>query len=119
MLQMLDRTPAGRNAIVVIHGDHGSRISPSVPVLGGIDLTEREMLMVHSTLFAIRIPGRPGGTIPGTFALDELMADFRKRDFSSAPRPEETPARVRIMDSGWTPREWRSLPSFDESLSTS
>ena len=112
MLDSLDRTPAGREAIVLIHGDHGSRISPAVPYLGGPDLTEREMLMAHSTFFAIRVPGEAAGEVAGTHALDELMADFRTRDFASAPRPEPATARVMIMDTEWVPREWRPLPEF-------
>ena len=112
MLDVLDRTTAGREAIVVIHGDHGSRISPAVPYLGGPELTEREMLMAHSTFFAMRVPGEPAGEVAGAVALDELMADFHARDFASAPRPAPAPARVMIMDTDWVPREWRALPEF-------
>ena len=112
MLDALDRTPAGREAIVVLHGDHGSRISPAVPYLGGPELNEREMIMAHSTIFAIRVPGEAPSEIPGPYSLDELMADFRARDFASAPRPEPAPARVMIMDTDWVPREWRPLPDF-------
>jgi len=114
VLATLDRTPAGRNAIVLIHGDHGSRITPAMPYLGGPKLSQREMLMSHSTLFAVRVPGEAAGEIAGTHALDELMADFRRRDFASAPRPKAAPARVLIMDANWDPREWRSLPDFSQ-----
>ena len=113
MLDALDRTPAGRDAIVVLHGDHGSRISPIAPFLGGPTLTKRELQMSYSAFFGIRVPGEPGGEVSGTHALDELMADFRKRDFLSAPRPEQTTPSVLMMDARWVPRERRPLPDFE------
>ena len=48
-------------------------------------------------MFAIRVPGEAPGEIPGPHALDELMADFRARDFAAAPRPAAAPARVLVM----------------------
>jgi len=112
MMDALDRTPAGRQAIVIIHGDHGSRITPVVPFLDGPALTELEVLTSHSTLFAIRVPGELAATVDGPVALDELMGDFARRDFASAPRPPRTPARVYLMDMEWIPREMRDLPDF-------
>ena len=112
LLDVLDRTPAGREAIVVIHGDHGSRIAPSQPIIGGPALSQRELLMSYSTLFAIRVPGEPAGEVAGTFAVAELMADFRARDFASAPRPAPGPGRVIATDPNGQPREWWQLPSF-------
>lgn len=113
MLDALDRTKAGREAIVVIHGDHGSRISPVAPYLGGPDLTTRELMMSHSAFFGVRVPGEAGAEVPGTFALDELMADFRKRDFLSGPRPAQTKPSILIMDAHWVPQERRPLPDFE------
>lgn len=112
MLDVLGRSPAGREAVVLIHGDHGSRIAPAHPSLDGPDLSPREMLMAHSTLFAIRVPEESAAVIPDPHALDELMADFHARDFASAPRPEGTPARVLITDSYRPGSEWRALPDF-------
>lgn len=113
LLDVLDRTKAGREAIVLIHGDHGSRISRGQPFVGGPELSRREMLMSYSTLFAIRIPGEQAGEIPGTYALDELMADFRARDFASAPRPRVTPAEVLIKNPKVPSPQRKSLPGFD------
>jgi hypothetical protein len=113
MLDRLNQSAAGREAIVLIHGDHGSRISPIAPFLGGPDLTERELLMSHATFFAMRVPGEPGGEVPGTYALEELMADFRARDFAAAPRPPESDRTMLLMDAQWIPRERRKLPDFE------
>lgn len=112
MLDALDRSAAGREAIVLIHGDHGSRIAPSQPFVDGPALSQRELLMAYSTLFAIRVPGEAGGEVGGTHALDELMADFRARDFASAPRPAPAATRVAAIDAYGVPRAWRRLPGF-------
>lgn len=113
LLNELDRTPAGREAIILFHGDHGSRIAPSQPIVDAPPLSPREEIMSFSTFYAIRIPGEASGEIPGTHALDELMADFRNRDFASAPRPPSTAPSAAYIDAMGTPKEWRELPSFE------
>ncbi len=113
MLDTLERTPAGRSAIVILHGDHGSRITPIVPYIDGPKLSDHDVLLSHSTFFAIRVPNEPAATITGTYALDELMGDFAARDFASGPRPIERQARYMLMDTEWIPRRWVNLPDFD------
>ncbi|GGD48663.1 hypothetical protein GRI62_07905 [Erythrobacter arachoides] len=110
MLDALDRTAAGREAIVLIHGDHGSRISPYVPYIGGPQLTDRELLMAHSAFFAIRVPGEPAAELAGSYALETLMADFRARDFRSAPRPLAARPAMLLMNARSVPTERRALP---------
>jgi hypothetical protein len=113
MLDMLNGTRAGREALVLVHGDHGSRIAPAQPYLGGPELSQRQMLMSHSTFFAIRVPGEAAGEVAGTHALDDLMADFSARDFASAPRPRDAAAEVWFMDAAGAPHERHPLPSFE------
>lgn len=113
MMRVLDTTRAGREAIVLIHGDHGSRISPIAPYRGGPQLSERELLMSHSTMFAIRVPGEEAGVISGTYALEDLMGDFRARDFRAAPHPQPRAPEMVLMDAQWIPRERRKLPDFE------
>lgn len=114
LLDALDRTPAGRQAIVLIHGDHGSRIAPTQPSVDGPELSPRELLMSYSTFFAIRVPGEDPGEVPGTHSLGELMADYRAREFAAAPRPAPAPDQVAATDASGTPREWSPLPSFTQ-----
>ena len=61
LIETLDLTPAGREAIVLIHGDHGSRIAPTQPFIDGPQLSRRELLMSYSTFYAIRVPGESAG----------------------------------------------------------
>jgi hypothetical protein len=110
MLAALDETRAGREAIVLIHGDHGSRIAPQQPFIDRPKLNERQLLMSYLTFFAIRVPGESAVQVPGAHALDDLMADFRARDFASAPRPKEADTRVYSLDEAGNPRAARPLP---------
>jgi hypothetical protein len=112
MLEVLNRTRAGREAIVLIHGDHGSRIAPQQPFLERPELNDRQLLMSYLTFFAIRVPGEAANQVPGAHALDDLMADFRARDFTSAPRPMAAPSRVYSLDEDGNARAGRPLPMF-------
>jgi hypothetical protein len=116
MLDVLQRSQAGREAVVLIHGDHGSRIAPAHPTLDGPELSPREMLMAHSTLFVIRVPGEAARVVKEAHALDELMADFRARDFASAPRPKSAPALILVTDPTRSGVDRQLLPSFDPDL---
>ncbi len=112
LLDALDQTEAGREAIVIVHGDHGSRISPVAPYLGGPELTNRELAMSHSTFFGIRVPGEAAGEVRGQYELGELLGGFMDKDFAGAPRPAPSSPFVYIIDAQWVPRERRPLPDF-------
>lgn len=113
LLDALNQTQAGREAIVIVHGDHGSRISPIAPYLGGPDLTNREMVMSHSTFFGIRVPGEAAAEVPGAVELGELMGDFHRGDFRTGPRPTESKPYIYIIDAHWVPKGKRPLPDFE------
>ena len=68
--------------------------------------------MSYSPFFAIRVPGESPGEVPGTHSLGRLMADFRAREFATAPRPAPAVDQVAVTDAAGTPREWRPLPGF-------
>lgn len=112
MMDTLDKTQAGRDAIVLIHGDHGSRTIETVPFVGGPKLNVRDLALSYSTFFAIRIPGERAASVPGRFALDALVGDFARSNFTSGPRPQEQPAEVLTMDTDWIPRVREKLPEF-------
>jgi hypothetical protein len=61
-------------AIVVVHGDHGSRILESPPVARNADrLTREDFRAGYSTLFAVRRPGLAAGIEPGLAPLQPLL----------------------------------------------
>ena len=72
-----------RDAIVVLHGDHGSRITlnvqPPAPP------RESDAVDVYSTLFAVRSPGISPGQDARQSAITCLLAELVAGDFKTAP----------------------------------
>lgn len=118
LLIALDQTEAGRSAIVVIHGDHGSRTIDSVPWVGGPPPGQRAMAVTHSAFFAIRVPGEAAAIRPGRAALDELFGSFAAKRFSASPSPVGGPPQVYLMDADWVPRQRVALPDFTGKLTS-
>ena len=114
LIAELDKTEAGRAAIVLIQGDHGSRTVDHVPLADGTRPSLRAMTMTHSAFFAMRIPGEPSASVQGRYALDELFGAFAATGFSTAPRPVSRSAEVYLMDENWIPRQRIALPEFTQ-----
>ena len=112
LLKALARSPAGLNAIVIIHGDHGSRLTtvdPNEPNRGSF--TDDDMIAGYSTLFAIRAPGVQPGYLTSPQPISLLLRDFTRSGFTSAPRP--APPQVHLVtldDFDWKPRGAYPLP---------
>ena len=65
-----------RDAIVIIHGDHGSRIMQRSPLAAHADrLTRQDFNDAFSTLFAVRSPRLNAGVEREQRPLQELLAD--------------------------------------------
>lgn len=118
MLAALDRTEAGRSAIVLIQGDHGSRTIDGVPTSEGPAPNHRAMTVTHSAFFALRVPGEAAAIRPGRAALDELFGGFAANGFAASPAPTGGPAEVYLMDGMWIPRKRVPLPEFTEKLTS-
>lgn len=64
------------DAIVILHGDHGSRIvQRSVVAQNAARLTREDFNDGFSTLFAVRLPGRGTGVVRGARPLQELLSE--------------------------------------------
>jgi Sulfatase len=64
------------SALVVVHGDHGSRIFRNLPTArNAARLTREDLNDGYSTLFALRKPGVEPGIAPGMRPLQELLAE--------------------------------------------
>lgn len=64
-----------RNASIIVHGDHGSRISLFRPLLSkGASLSKTDYLDDYSTLYALKRPGLAEGTDDRMASLKELFA---------------------------------------------
>lgn len=63
------------DSIIILHGDHGSRNVQHEPITQNMALlTEDDYKDAFSTLYAIKIPGKPGGYDSSAHPLEELLA---------------------------------------------
>jgi hypothetical protein len=115
LLQAMDKAGILDRATVVIHGDHGSRISLS----GSINkkagqMSDLDLIDNYSTFFAIRLPGQDGGYERRIRSVQDVFTDLVLR------RPLAEPHRnvfifPRHGQSG-QPLDTRRMPDFgDES----
>ena len=113
LLRNLSQSPAGKNAVVIVHGDHGSRIvqvSPYAYNFGKI--SDADMIAGFSTLFAIRAPGVQPGYIQERQPISTLLRDFATSGFRSAPHPKPPPVpTVYLADKDWKPVRRVPLPA--------
>lgn len=108
----LQATEAGRQAIVIVHGDHGSRIVDIRPNTANPTPSSRDFAMTYSTLFAIRAPGIAPRVAEGRASLDQLLEDFADSDFRTPPATAGQPAQVILATEDWVPKTRINLPEY-------
>jgi hypothetical protein len=65
------------DSIIVLHGDHGSRIVLTEPnAATQPELTKQDLVDGYSTLFAMKLPGKSGGYDKSPWPLEQLLAKF-------------------------------------------
>jgi hypothetical protein len=112
LLAALDRSPAGRRAIVVVHGDHGSRLVDRIPRVGAAGVTTRDFAMTYATLFAVRAPGLAPGYEPSPAPVSYLLDELSAARFGRLPRPYRGSRHAFLADRDWVPRKKVILPPF-------
>jgi len=105
----LDRSVGPGNYILIVHGDHGSRITVKDPRADRVP-TERDLIASYSTLFAIKAPQVTPGYETGPAPVDKLLQDFVRRDFAGAPSPTSAPALIMLEDEKQRPKRQTTLP---------
>lgn len=91
LFDQLDTAGVFDSAVIILHGDHGSRITTTPPNTDHRDsLTETNLRDAYSTLFAIRLPGQTGRMIVEPTALESALASalaeiIGDRPFSTPP----------------------------------
>lgn len=91
LLTFMDRSENLKNAIVIIHGDHGSRIVRWEPPGNKKRLIPSDLVDGYSTLFAIKGPDLPPGYDMRIVPIQELFASLVNGGYASLPR---TAARI-------------------------
>jgi hypothetical protein len=112
LLSALAASPAGSNSVVIIHGDHGSRLTrvdPSEDNLGKFG--DDDMIAGFSTLFAVRAPGIQPGYFTEPNPTPSLLHEFDRQSFKLAPHPAPPKVHeVTLDDYEWKPRSKARLP---------
>ena len=117
MLDALARSPAGEDAIVIVNGDHGSRVNDAIPEAGGPPVSVRDYAMSYSTLFAVRAPGIAAGVAPGRAPIEALLGGFAGSGFRAAPPAGEADPHVFLANRAWVPRRKVPLPEYGKAIS--
>lgn len=112
LLNALAASPAGSNSVLIIHGDHGSRLTRVDPTDDNLGkFGDDDMIAAFSTLFAVRAPGIQPGYFNEPSPTPALLHDFDNSGFSAAPHP--TPPKIHevtLDDYDWKPRSRARLP---------
>jgi hypothetical protein len=112
-LAALAESPAGADAVVIVHGDHGSRISDVEPLASQAGrLSDRDLVAGFSTLFAIRASGVTGGIEARPVPVPDLLEAVARSHFTSTEpvRRAVGPRMVVLDDNDWRPRRQVALP---------
>ena len=119
LVHALEAARPDNDFVVIVHGDHGSRVMPVDP-----DATNAEALPhqsfrdAYSALVAIRLPGQQGGYRSEPVTVSAVMQDVVATDFRGplAPRRTEPPAVVLADHESWQPERRLVVPwLFDQS----
>jgi arylsulfatase A-like enzyme len=81
LLDTLEVLPGFEDAVIIVHGDHGSKITIIRPTYEHLDrLTSRDLRDSYSTLFAVRAPGVPAGVDSTRASIQELLSRLAESD---------------------------------------
>jgi hypothetical protein len=98
-----------RDAVIIIHGDHGSRIS-----IGDVvdDYSKRDFIDNYGTYFAVRSPGVPAGVDCEFVSLPEVFRRYVARPGEIVPRMGPLPVVVLGRHAGTVKKVEARMPLF-------
>jgi hypothetical protein len=115
LFEALESSPAGADAVVIIHGDHGSRVTD---IDAGVEnegrFTDVDLITGYSTLFAVRAPGLGSGYDARRQPISKLIETLAGSHFRSADvqlEPGFVPD-VSLEDRNWRPVRREPLPAW-------
>ena len=80
----VEQSPGGRRTIIVVHGDHGSRLTAFDPTIEALDrFSEADVIASHATLFAVRADGIAGGLDDRRLPVWRLVKSLADSEFRS------------------------------------
>ena len=103
VIAAFESSPGGRNAVIIVHGDHGSRITRKDPIEADAELLSSADLMAgYSTLFAVRGPGLAAGIEPRPFATPDILRQLAASNFQSVEGIRPGDNQVHLEGPDWT-----------------
>ena len=103
IIRNFEASPAGRDGIIIVQGDHGSRIT-------GVDPADRnrgkigpaDLMAGYSTLFAVRAPGIEPGITREQYATPAILKQLLDSKFSSLEELRPGSGLVYLDGPNWT-----------------
>jgi len=105
LLNRLVALPAFRDATIVVHGDHGSRIAAAADPRS---LSDRDMIDNSSTLYAIRAPGVAAGRDARLTSVQRLTAEYFSGAGADGLGPDDLTVAIEPEEGG--PPILRAMP---------
>jgi hypothetical protein len=116
LLEKLAREPWWDDAVVVVHGDHGSRIDFMQPTSEfAEEFTAQGLMDGFSTLFAVKAPGAPAGYDRRQLPIGHLFKRVVIDGIDPGDQDWETRPRV-FIENELNPLVEMNLPFFDHGL---
>lgn len=82
VIAALDSTVGRDGSIVIIHGDHGSRLGVNIDSLGASQFDVHQLNLVFSTLLAIRRPHVPAAIHTKAVPVQDFLWELIRNDFT-------------------------------------
>ena len=96
-------SPGGKSGVIILHGDHGSRITGLDPIEPNAGkLTPADLMAGYSTLFAVSGPTIAAGEERRPFATPDLLKALAASDFASMETARPGDGRVHLDGPNWT-----------------
>lgn len=103
MIAAFESSPAGRNAVIILHGDHGTRITKKDPINAEAGkLSPADLMASYSTLFAVRSPGLAAGVEAQPYATPDILRQLMISDFQSIAGIGPGDGQVHLDGPNWT-----------------
>ena len=114
LVAALRASPGGKDAVILVHGDHGSRIVAHEPF--GDDarqLNDDDVRRGFATLFALSLPGPVGGPVAEPAAINVLIEGLAAIGFRALPPIPAGEQWVYLGDDNKRPVTARRLPPLE------
>ena len=98
-----ESSPAGGNGVIVIHGDHGSRVTEVEPgEWNRGKIKPWDFMAGYSTLFAVKAPGISSGSDPTPYPVPAILRRLSDTRFASTEGLRPGTGQVFLDNQDWT-----------------